>query len=44
MVGHQLASSRGQGFRIVYLSDRKSWRQRIVKGDVMLLAQPETDQ
>ena len=44
MVGRQLASSREQGFRVVYLTDRKSWRQRIVRGDVMLLARPETDQ
>jgi hypothetical protein len=43
MVGRQPASSREQGFRIVYLTDKKSWRQRIVKGDVMLLARPETE-
>lgn len=45
MVTHQqLASSRERGFRVVYLTDRKSWRQRIVQGDVMLLALPETNQ
>ena len=41
---HQLTSSRERGFRVVYLTDRKSWRQRIVQGDVMLLAVPETNQ
>jgi Flp pilus assembly CpaE family ATPase len=43
LVGQQLASSREQGFRIVYLTDRKSWRQKIVRGDVVLLARPEAN-
>ncbi len=31
-------------FRVVYLTDRKSWRQKIGQGEVMLLARPETNQ
>lgn len=32
-----------KGYRIIYLTDRKSWRQKIVQNDLVLLARPNMD-
>lgn len=36
----KLAHHYSEGARIVYLTDRKSWRRKVVKSDLVLLARP----
>ena len=38
--GRDLGRRRADGFRVIQLTDRKSWRRRIVVGDVTLAARP----
>ena len=37
----RLSAHAEKGYRIIYLTDQKSWRRKITRGDVVLIARPE---
>jgi len=39
-IEHRMSAHAEKGYRIVYLTDRKSWRRRIAKNKLILIAKP----
>ena len=37
----RLSAHAEKGYRIIYLTDQRSWRRKIIRGDVVLIARPE---